>query len=95
MRTWQRSPVEAICGGPCKGTTIRVGDPVQMVELVGVARKLVRCRNCADGQPPSDLPTLQAQTAIQSTMLTRFTAGSLPLDWKRAAAGREVGSDDE
>lgn len=94
MRTWVRSYGQQKCGY-CNRASRR-GDPMQIVTPHperGWTAKWLRCASCAEGSPPADLPTLEEKSAITPTMLTRFTASSLPLDFKSAAAGREPGED--
>lgn len=58
--------------------------------------RFVRCRNCADGEPPEDLPAFAPpQIAIAPSPLVRAGVVKLPFDYRMAQAGREPGSDDE
>lgn len=96
MRTWTRAIGATKCGS-C-GRDLVVEDPIQLVILEGVKRQGQRCVWCADGEPPPDLPAaiVNRSVPVPVTHLLRARPGTLPLDYKFAAAGdREPGSDDE
>jgi hypothetical protein len=68
-RTWSSAAIETTCGS-C-GNRVKVGHPLQTItphpDRV-IKRKFFRCRLCADGTPPDDLPPPKsAQTAIKPT----------------------------
>lgn len=52
MTRWMLAPDDCVCGGSCGGTTIRAHHPVQLVEIPGVKRVLMRCETCAGPAPP-------------------------------------------
>lgn len=88
-RTWQRSAVDTLCSGRCNHTVIRRGDPVQFISLPGVTRTLTRCRHCAEGDVPPNLPAEIVNKAepIVPSMPARFSVTDIPFDYKRAAGG--------
>lgn len=98
-RTWTTCSVETRCGN-CGGA-IKVGHPQQEITVhpsrAVKRRPFVRCRLCADGTPPEDLPApvVNRGAPIAPTLLLRSGPGTLPLDYKAIAAGdREPGADD-
>ena len=72
-RVWTSCSVETLCGS-CRNR-IRVGHPMQEItphpdrHLTARERHpFVRCRLCADGEPPDDLPPPKTlQTPIKPT----------------------------
>lgn len=89
MRTWTRAAVTTLCGGRCGGT-VNVGDPVQLVEVPGMRRKLIRCEQCADSQVPPDLPeAIVKGTVAAPSGFARFSRASVPKDFKALAAGKD------
>lgn len=85
MRRWIRATITTQCGARPEHL-IQVGEPMQVLEIQGMKRSLVRCVQCAQGDPPPDLP--QVAGPKQS-----FTKPMKPLkqtaqDWKAKAAGR-------
>lgn len=97
MRTWTRADRDRLCGNCHK--PILCGQPLQEIASAPERRvKTVklRCVNCADGQPPPDLPVAIEKSIpipVTSTFPTRVGMVLLPLDYKLAAAGREPGED--
>ena len=90
MRRWKRAVVTVRCGA-CP-SLIPAGDPAQEVILPGMKRSLVRCRGCADGDVPPDLPAVMETTAPAG--MVRFQPSLLPRDFKLAQAGeREPGEE--
>ena len=57
MRTWTRAASDALCGR-CAGE-IRPGDPVLMIQVAMVKKRLTRCEQCAD-EPVPDMPLQRA-----------------------------------
>lgn len=52
----------------------------------------VRCRSCADGPVPDDVPEVDLVAPKVATTVSAL--GLLPLDWRRRAAGdREPGEE--
>ncbi len=96
-RTWSSCAVDDTLCGSCHNV-IRFGAPIQTITPHPDRRstaKFVRCRLCADGEPPDDLKpaVVNAGAPILPTPLLRTGPGTLPLDFKSSAAGREPGSD--
>jgi len=89
MRRWLRATSDRLCG-LCHGL-IHEGEPVLLIDI-GPTIKLYRCERCAGPAPP-DLPPLVAPVPIPRTVLTRFSRGMLPLDWKTRGVGREPGEE--
>lgn len=94
MRAWRREPQGRFCG-LCQHTYIEKGEPVLEIRVHGMQRALVRCVRCVGPAPP-DLPPLieRAEPAPTPMQRLRVVAGSLPADFKLAAAGeRDPGED--
>jgi hypothetical protein len=53
LTEWGYTEIEGHCGG-CNAL-LAIGDPIQLVEIPGLKRRLVRCEECA-GPAPADLP---------------------------------------
>jgi hypothetical protein len=62
MRTWTRLPYEKLCG-QCSRPIYRE-QPLQVITMTGVERRLYRCAECADGPVPTDLPLVETTPAI-------------------------------
>ena len=71
MKEWKRTPVTVACGN-CDAL-VAFGDPVLVMTLANVRRKLVRCQACAGDAPP-DLPPLETRPEPQ-----RRTRRMMPL----------------
>lgn len=98
MRIWERRPIGVKCGR-C-GSKIPIGDPVQFITADArwsVKTTFARCRHCAEGKPPADLPALVSpQVAIEPSPMVRAGKVKLPFDYRLRQSGeREPGSDDE
>lgn len=89
MRTWARARRVGLCGH-C-GKSYQRDEPIQLLTAGRVVK--VRCRQCADGAVPDDIP----DNAVAVAKLTRAAVtmpGLLPLDWRRRASGdREPGEE--
>jgi hypothetical protein len=94
VRTWHRAHGRGRCGGCRK--EIPAGEPYVVVATSPMhgQHTFKRCRQCAGVPMPAHVP-LPEVVAFKPMALTRFSDGSLPLDFKMASAGREPGSDDE
>jgi hypothetical protein len=94
MRAWERA-FGGRCG--CCGHLFKRGEPVQVLTLIGVSHRMLRCRGCVnEGEvPPADLPPLIDKTIAKPAPLTlaRFSPAMLPIDWKGRAVGREPGEE--
>lgn len=64
-REWMRVPVARFCGYCGTKRSIAKGEPALFVNLAGVKRQLVRCRDCAGEEPPDDLPELPQHASIE------------------------------
>jgi hypothetical protein len=94
-RQWIRSVCDTQCGD-C-GRHLRTGDPVLLLGIPQLKRRLQRCPLCA-GEAPPPLPDLVEQKPLTTSLpFIAMRALSqdpslLPLDWKsRAANTREPG----
>jgi hypothetical protein len=87
MRRWTRATSAYVrtCGS-C-GTVIPAGDPLQEWTLPGVRRTRIRCRACAVGPVPPDLPPLCPEPAWAPLVPIPVGAHVLPFDYKARAAG--------
>lgn len=82
-RTWIRTPSARRCGY-C-GATIARGAPLQLTQIVGLDRPLIRCAQCA-GEPAPELPAVVERTPIAPSFgMSRV--GALAQDWKQKASG--------
>ena len=63
MKEWTRTPVTVACGN-CD-QLVSVGDPVLVLTMVNLRRKLIRCPQCAGDAPPN-LPPLETRPEPQS-----------------------------
>lgn len=92
MRSWTRSEFQTFCGGPC-GRTVKAGEPVQVIELAMVKRRLVRCEQCADGpvdwEQVHNKQQLREQIAAKVASFTSVRQVAEEFDPKMAAAGRD------
>lgn len=86
MKTWTRAAGEMICGGDCD-VRIQSGEPVLLLTLPGVTSVKRRCVRCAGEAPPVNLPLPELRPEPEPLPFTRFSVGTLPLDWKHAQAG--------
>jgi hypothetical protein len=84
MRTWTRTPHARLCGG-C-GHAMKPKDPVQLVKVLGVARVLARCSQCADGDVPPDLPA-DMEIIGERPQPVMVSLGGMARDYKRAQGG--------
>jgi hypothetical protein len=68
-RAWSSCAIATKCGG-C-GNEIRVGHPMQTIkphQSRAIKRRFVRCRLCAEGAAPDNLPPPKSvQTEIKPT----------------------------
>ena len=55
MKAWVRAVVETACGGACR-QRIQEGRPMQVLDVPGMTRRLVRCEACSGEQAPPNLP---------------------------------------
>jgi len=59
MIHWTRAVRDCLCGN-C-GKQLAPNDPLQVMTITGVSRRMYRCQECADGSIPANLPALQAK----------------------------------
>ena len=84
MKTWARA-TQAITCGRDPSHMIELGDPIQVITIHQLARRLIRCVQCAEGTPPPDLPALVERQIEPSTPLRmRPLRDALPQDFKLA-----------
>ena len=76
MRTWERVTFVATCG-TCR-TVLGEGMVMQVLTLPNVKRRMIRCEDCADGEPPPDLPAHQVKH--QTTKRMQQIAKAIP-EW--------------
>lgn len=81
MRTWKRAEYQRRCGH-CGGAIYREQPYLELTSEHWTTPKR-RCRDCAGEPVPKDLPPLPIATPRQPLPLTRFSADSLPLDFKK------------
>lgn len=86
-RTWTRAVGPTLCGNCPR--QIEPNEPMQHISTGLVKRRLVRCKHCAEGRPPADLPEVSERSAITPTLLTRTGPDCLPLDYRAKAAGND------
>lgn len=91
-RTWSRATMVEHCG--LCGHEIARGEPLLLLKLAVLKRALKRCKVCVGPAPP-DLAPLIERTPLMVKPFAHVlnTADALPLDFKRAAAGREPGEE--
>jgi hypothetical protein len=88
MRTWTRARKIGFCGH-C-GKQYARDEPIQLLTVGRIVK--ARCRVCADGPVPDDIPDAAVASAKVTTAVT--VPGLLPLDWRRRAANdREPGEE--
>jgi hypothetical protein len=89
-----RAALEQRCG--CCRASIAQGAPMLLIMLTAASGfRRPRCPACAGEPVTADLPALVSpQVEITPMVHVASGAGTLPLDWKQAAAGREPGEDD-
>jgi hypothetical protein len=56
MRRWIRTPREVTCGYCAPPRRLARGEPILLIEIIGVKRAIVRCAACAG--PAPELPPL-------------------------------------
>lgn len=95
MKAWRRAVVTTRCG-KC-GRQVNIGDPLVVITLAKVKRRLWRCVVCGEmGEPVPDLPPLIVHSPVGGRPMVHIRTGldALPLDFKaRASNEREPGED--
>lgn len=88
MRTWRRLVASTLRCGLC-GKEIKVGDPyMERSKLTETTSwRQLRCQACAGEPVPADLPPLAPRVEHKPIVPVRFSADSLPLDWKQQQSG--------
>ena len=87
MRTWLRAQAEGRCG-LCR-QSFRRATPIQVIQIVGMARRLIRCPLCAEGTPPELPPLTEPEPVRRSHPVTRIVANvaGMARDWKTLQSG--------
>jgi len=77
VRRWERAVVETLCGACPR--LIPINEPMQLIKLPGVRRELKRCHECAQGDPPPDLPLIEVRSRFTKRMAPLRKA--IPREW--------------
>lgn len=97
MRAWARSRAEFTCGRCAE--RIPAGEPVFLIQPIGLSHAKRRCHKCADDPMPAVIPeeggmsTNRSQSKQPIGRMSRLTAGELakviPFDYKQAQSGTD------
>lgn len=94
MRQWLRVKRDTLCGRNPEHV-VSAGEPVQVIRFAEGHRDLIRCRLCAEGEAPEDLPAVFHRTAADPVKrMTQLRDAFSRPDVRLAAVGREPGEDD-
>ncbi len=80
MIAWTRAARFQMCGR-C-GAQLAPGDPIQVISLQAMRRRLLRCGDCAAGEVPPDLPP-DIHVKPSTTKAFRTTVGQLAAQFQR------------
>lgn len=85
MKTWKRATDPYACGS-C-AAIISIGEPVPLLQPMGLTQPKKRCRVCAGEPVPAYLPE---ESAPEVPAMTKLGSVPLPYDWRQKAAGSET-----
>lgn len=88
MRQWLRVKRNTLCGRNPEHV-ISAGEPVQVIRFADGHRDLIRCRLCAEGDVPEDLPAVFDKRADPVKRMASLMESLGGLDIRMAQAGRE------
>lgn len=88
MKSWQRAPFATKCGS-C-GTVIREGDPLLVIAIANLQRRLRRCQGCA-GEPVNwdEIAAAPAREPAEPPSFRPVGELAKTFDPRMAAAGKD------